>query len=239
MQTISRLRSQWKTVLLLGSLAVIGVAAGYHESADFGFRYDDYGVVRPWTKAEVIRVLDHSWDPTGIEPNFYRPLSAWWYALRFSIFGLNAKAQHLVSLAGMTLCALLAGLFVWRETNRPYTAEVQHRQSDRDIDHRAAQIRFFENQQDISGRQRHLSFSGSCRPRRSAPPPGPNRRNSLPLRSPIPLRRNPWISCQRFSIARCFRRVVVRLRRRLRRSCRRPRRPHRRLRRRTSFFSVL
>jgi len=110
--------------LALAIIAGAGVAWAYATTAGFGFRYDDYGVVRPWTGSEVLRVLDHSWDPTGIEPSFYRPLAAWWYALRFSIFGINAKAQHLVSLTGMALCSLLAGLFVWRETNRAYGAAV-------------------------------------------------------------------------------------------------------------------
>src|SRR5258705_40848 len=104
--------------------AASGVTWAYASTAGFGFRYDDYGVVRPWTATEVRRVLDHSWDPTGIEPNFYRPLAAWWYALRFSVFGLNATAQHLVSLTGLTVCALWAGLFVWRETNRAYATAI-------------------------------------------------------------------------------------------------------------------
>src|SRR5258705_2006527 len=115
---------KWPLFLGLAVIAASGVTWAYASTAGFGFRYDDYGVVRPWTATEVRRVLDHSWYPTGIEPNFYRPLAAWWYALRFSVFGLNATAQHMVSLTGLTVCALWAGLFVWRETNRAYAAAI-------------------------------------------------------------------------------------------------------------------
>lgn len=103
-------------------MAALAVTCAYGLTTGFGFRYDDYGVLRPWTSAEAIGVLYKSWDPTGIEPQFYRPLSALWYALRFPLFGLNAKALHLVSLAGMVLCSVMAGLFVWTETRRPYAA---------------------------------------------------------------------------------------------------------------------
>src|SRR5262249_52087629 len=37
------------------------------------------------------------------------------FALRFELFGLNGVAHHVVSLAGMIVCAWLAGLFAWRE----------------------------------------------------------------------------------------------------------------------------
>ena len=109
-------------MLVLSFIAIAGVTAAYAASTGFGFRYDDYGVVRPWTRSEVLGVLNHTWDPTDIEPRFYRPLAAWWYALRFSLFGLNATAQHAISLAGMTIGSILAGLFVWRETRRTYAS---------------------------------------------------------------------------------------------------------------------
>jgi hypothetical protein len=97
-------------------VALITTLAVYAHTLRFGFRYDDYHVLRPATTAELLQVLHGSWDPTQIESAFYRPLTAWWYALRFALFGLNAVAQHAVSLAGMILCAVLVGLFVRRET---------------------------------------------------------------------------------------------------------------------------
>lgn len=97
-------------------VALLATLASYAQTLRFGFRYDDYHVLRPTTAAELVQVLHGSWDPTQIESAFYRPLTAWWYALRFELFGLNAVAQHALSLAGMIACATLVGLFVWRET---------------------------------------------------------------------------------------------------------------------------
>ena len=99
----------------LAGVAITGVLAVYVQTLHYGFRYDDYHVIRPWTLVEVQRVLHGTWDPTRIEVPFYRPLTAWWYALRFELFGLNAVPQHALSLVGMVICAMLTGLFVWRE----------------------------------------------------------------------------------------------------------------------------
>ncbi len=101
--------------VLLALLAAAVVFAAYVKTLGFGFRYDDYHFARPWTTGELLQVLHGSWDPTRIEPEFFRPVAAWWYALRFALFGLNGQAQHAVSLAGMALAATLCGLFVWRE----------------------------------------------------------------------------------------------------------------------------
>ena len=97
-------------------VAILATLAAYAHTLRFGFRYDDYHVLRPATRVELVEVLHGSWDPTHIESAFYRPITAWWYALRFELFGLNAVAQHMLSLVGMIACAALAGLFVWRET---------------------------------------------------------------------------------------------------------------------------
>jgi len=104
------------------TIAIAGTLAAYAQTLHFGFRYDDYHVLRPTTTAELGQVLHGSWDPTQIESAFYRPLTAWWYALRFQLFGLNAVAQHAISIAGMIVCAVLTGLFVWRETESGRTA---------------------------------------------------------------------------------------------------------------------
>ena len=103
-------------VIAIVVIAVTATFAAYAPTLHFGFRYDDYHVLRPATTAELVQVLHGSWDPTQIESAFYRPVTAWWYALRFELFGLNAVAQHALSLAGMIACAVLVGLFVWRET---------------------------------------------------------------------------------------------------------------------------
>jgi hypothetical protein len=102
--------------ILLLAVALAGVLATYGDTTEFGFHYDDYHFARPWTAAELRSTLTGSWDPTRIESPFYRPLTAVWYALRFEIFGLNATAQHALTLVGLTAAAWMLGRFVWRES---------------------------------------------------------------------------------------------------------------------------
>jgi Dolichyl-phosphate-mannose-protein mannosyltransferase len=108
----------------IAAAAIAIVLLAYGGTIRFGFRYDDYHMVRPWPGAELLGVLHGTWDPTGIEPRFFRPLAAWWYAFRFFLFGLNPVPQHAVSIAGMALCSVLTGVFVWRETGRRVAALV-------------------------------------------------------------------------------------------------------------------
>jgi hypothetical protein len=108
-----------KAVLL--GVALASVLAVYGDTVAYGFHYDDYHFARPWNAVELGRVFHGSWDPTGIESAFYRPLSALFFAARFEIFGLNATAQHALSLAAMALCAWMLGMFVWRETGTRWT----------------------------------------------------------------------------------------------------------------------
>ena len=110
------------TFAAVAAIAAAGVIAGYGHTLGYGLRYDDYHTVRPWTLGELLQVLHGTWDPTGIEPVFYRPLSAWWYAVRFQLFGLDAVLPHAISLLGMILCAFLLGVFVWREQVGPRAA---------------------------------------------------------------------------------------------------------------------
>jgi hypothetical protein len=105
-----------KTPGVIFAIAAIGVAAVYWKTLAFGFQYDDYHFVRPWTWGEWVQTLHGSWDPTKIESDFYRPLTAAWFALRFELIGLNGVAAHAISLAAMIACAWLAGVFVGRET---------------------------------------------------------------------------------------------------------------------------
>jgi len=97
-----------------GALALLGVAIVYGSVTSTGFYYDDYHFVRPLSALELRRVWYGSWDPTGIEYVFFRPLTAWWFAARFWLFGLNAPAMHLVTLGGHMLCAVLVAWFLRR-----------------------------------------------------------------------------------------------------------------------------
>jgi hypothetical protein len=110
--------------IALAALAAVAVIATYWQTLFYELAYDDYFLTRPWTWTQLERVWHGTWDPTRISVRFYRPITAWWYALRFELFGLNGLPQHLVSLAGMTVCATLAGLFVWRDLHGRAAAAV-------------------------------------------------------------------------------------------------------------------
>ena len=111
-----RLRTSPLTLVLALALAAgAGLAVAYGGRVDVGLYYDDYHLVRPWSFIELRRAWLGSWDPTGIEPAFYRPLTAALYATRFHLFALNATAMHYVSLIGHGVCAVLLGWFLRRE----------------------------------------------------------------------------------------------------------------------------
>ncbi|HJR61482.1 MAG TPA: hypothetical protein VJ813_18890 [Vicinamibacterales bacterium] len=101
------------------AVAVIVAAAGallvYGGQIDTGLYYDDYHFLRPVHELELRRVWFGSWDPTGIESPFFRPITAWLFALRFWAFGLNTLALHAVSIAGHVLCAACVGWLLRRE----------------------------------------------------------------------------------------------------------------------------
>jgi hypothetical protein len=103
----------WAT---LAAIAVGGVGVAYGATLFGELAYDDYFLTRPWRWIELERVWHGTWDPTRISVRFYRPITAWMYAGRFELFGLHGVPQHALSLLGMATCAVLAGLFVWRET---------------------------------------------------------------------------------------------------------------------------
>ncbi len=88
----------------------------------YGFDYDDYHFLRPYTPAEVLATFHGPWDLTGIEAKFYRPLTVVLYAVRFWLFGLNATAYHAVSLTLFAGVASLTGWLVYRLTARAVAA---------------------------------------------------------------------------------------------------------------------
>ena len=102
-------------LLAAAAIAAVGTCLVYSIAIDSGFYYDDYHFVRPWSALELRRVWFGSWDPSGIESIFFRPLTAWLFAARFWLFGLNAPTLHALSLVGHALCAVLLAWFVRRE----------------------------------------------------------------------------------------------------------------------------
>lgn len=95
-------------------IAALGVAAVYAGQLDNGFYYDDYHFIRPWSPQDLHRVWFGSWDPTGLESVFYRPLSAEFFAGRFWLLGSNVAAMHTLSALGHVLCAVVFGWFLRR-----------------------------------------------------------------------------------------------------------------------------
>jgi hypothetical protein len=96
----------------------------HRETLHYGFDYDDYHFLRPYTPAEVLATFHGPWDLTGIEAKFYRPLTVLLYAMRFELFGLNATAHHTVSLTLFALAAVLAAWLIHRLTARVTAAVV-------------------------------------------------------------------------------------------------------------------
>jgi hypothetical protein len=105
----------WSSHVVFVLVTIAGLLAVYKGRIAIGLYYDDYHFVRPWSSLDLRRVWFGSWDPTGIEAVFFRPLTADLFAARFFLFGMNATAMHALSLVGHGACALLVGWFLRRE----------------------------------------------------------------------------------------------------------------------------
>ncbi len=105
--------------MVAGGILATAAAATYPPYSPtlwYGFHYDDYYFIKPYTRDEVLATFAGSWDHSGIMVPFYRPLTIAFFALRFELFGLNAVAHHAVSLTLFASAAALAGLLAWRMT---------------------------------------------------------------------------------------------------------------------------
>jgi hypothetical protein len=104
------MKSRLLPIGLYAMLAAVIVFPLHGVTIGYGFDYDDYHFVRPLSPAEVWSAFSGTWDRTGIEVPFYRPLTVVLYAVRFHLFGLNSEAYHALSLAMFWLSAVLFGL---------------------------------------------------------------------------------------------------------------------------------
>ncbi len=98
-------------MLVLGVSTVL-TSFIYSPTIYYGFYYDDYHFVRPYTAHEVLSSFDGPWDASGIETAYYRPLTICLYAVRFAALGLNARAHHIMSLVMFGAAAALFAVFV-------------------------------------------------------------------------------------------------------------------------------
>jgi hypothetical protein len=103
-------------VLVLGVSTVL-TSLIYSPTIYYGFHYDDYHFVRPYTAHEVLSSFNGPWDASGIETAYYRPLTICLYAVRFAALGLNARAHHITSLVMFVAAA------VW-SSSAPLVADV-------------------------------------------------------------------------------------------------------------------
>lgn len=101
---------------MLAAIAAVLTAVFYGRAWRFDLQCDDLLVIRPWSNAELFAVWHGTWEPGGAFAVFYRPLAAWFYAGTFELFGWNAPAHMLLSLAMLAIVAWLLGVFVMRES---------------------------------------------------------------------------------------------------------------------------
>ncbi len=102
--------------LLLLLVASVSTFLLHRQTLSYGFDYDDYHFVRPYSRADVIAAFHGPWDSARIERPYYRPLTIAFYAARFEVLGINATAHHALSLVLFSIAATLAGWFALRLT---------------------------------------------------------------------------------------------------------------------------
>ena len=94
-QTAARAHPHVRETALVAGLALLSACLSlilYRHTLVYGFDYDDYHFVRPYSVQDVLDTFHGPWDASGIEVPFYRPLTIAFFALRFEAFGLNAVA---------------------------------------------------------------------------------------------------------------------------------------------------
>jgi len=113
-------------VLVAGVLAVAALltALVYWPTLGYGFYYDDYHFVRPYSAHEVRASFRGPWDASGIETAYYRPLTICLYAARFAVLGLNATAYHALSLLLFVGATALFAMFAAQATGSRVAALV-------------------------------------------------------------------------------------------------------------------
>ena len=97
---------------LTSALLALTVAAFYGRTLTFGLIWDDFAALRPRPLAAA---WHGPWDPGGVWPDFYRPLSIALYDALFRLLGHQAVALHLVTLLLLFAAAWLFGSIVAEE----------------------------------------------------------------------------------------------------------------------------
>ena len=101
---------------MLAAISVAVTAIFYGRAWGFDLQCDDLLMIRPWPRAELLAVWHGTWEPAHGFAVFFRPLATWFYAGTFELFGWNAPAHMLLSLALLAGVGWLVALFVARES---------------------------------------------------------------------------------------------------------------------------
>ncbi len=70
----------------------------FGRALDYGYHWDDYHIARPWSLGEVLGTFAGSWDPLGLEPAYFRPLTVISFALNWWTWAFNPFGYHLTNL---------------------------------------------------------------------------------------------------------------------------------------------
>lgn len=107
-------RPAWLTFAAIAAIAVLLL---YARTLHFGFYWDDFDDLRPWTWSDLGRAFVGNYQPWAREGiYFYRPLTSVYLAAATALFGLNSVALHVIPLFTLTIAATLTGAFVYRES---------------------------------------------------------------------------------------------------------------------------
>lgn len=104
-------RSRAAAVLVAALILIL-----YGRTLFYGLVWDDFAALRPRSMTALLGAWRGPWDPGGVWPDFYRPMSMAVYNVMFRIFGHHAAWLHAVNLGELWLAALMLRLFVCRET---------------------------------------------------------------------------------------------------------------------------
>ena len=101
-----------------GAAVVVVVAVVlYVRTVGFGFYQDDYYLVRHWTWSELGRAFTGSFDTTGGNDPYFRPLASVSFAAEWGLWGTSKWGYHVTNLllhvgAGLAVLALLRRVVV-------------------------------------------------------------------------------------------------------------------------------
>src|SRR3974390_1610490 len=102
-------------IMVFAATAATVVACFYWRTLGWGFDYGDYHFVHTYSLHEVVTSWTGNWDPSGIEPRFWRPLAVTFNAARVWLLGVDPWRLRLLGLvmfvcAGLIIAALVYSL---------------------------------------------------------------------------------------------------------------------------------